>query len=127
LYADVRDRIPAPRSGQARVYFLNVSARGSAPVKMELDGEPVGLVRGNGFFWADVPGGKHTVKGLGGGLGKDNELSIKLASGETAYVHVQALRAFFGTSAQLRLLHPGSGEQMLQNCAYVGNQDLDLD
>jgi hypothetical protein len=115
-YSEMKSKIAPPAAGQGRVFVYRDSSLGAAITpKVTINGKVVGVSRGNGFFYVDLPPGEYR---LAAETEVERSLSFSLAAGETKYVSASMSLGLFVGRLNFDLVNQAAGEQALESLAY---------
>jgi hypothetical protein len=116
MYSEMKSKITPLAAGQGRVFVYRDSSLGAAITpKVNINGKVVGVSRGNGFFYTDLPAGEYR---LAAETEVERSLTFSLAAGETKYVRASISLGFFVGRLNFDLVNRTEGEQALGSLAY---------
>jgi hypothetical protein len=116
-YEEVEHKLPEVPRGMGRIYFLREAHYALAAIqqKITVNGEVVGRSVPGGFFFVDVPAGRHEVS-----CDKDQVIAIPVAVGESVYVETVPGGSVLFRDSRVRPLHSQQGEILIRRMRYTG-------
>jgi hypothetical protein len=119
-YAEMKDKIPALKAGEGRVYVYRDSLLGAALTpSVYLNGKEVGISRANGFFYIDQPVGEYK---LSASTEVERSVSFALAAGETKFVKVSISLGLIAGRPNFELVNAVGGQTAIEGLAYTGDK-----
>jgi|LGOV01.1.fsa_nt_gb hypothetical protein len=116
-YNLIRDRIPALKAGEGRIFFYMMEDVGDG-ARFKVNGKKVSLLAWpQSFFFVDRPSGEYKIEACHGFFDVyvwESKLSFTLLGGQTRYVEA------LGNEFRLILVDPDDAVAAISNCRYAG-------
>ncbi len=118
-YEEFSGAIEPPLPLDGRIYFYSTTdTHTDFRLPVTLNGEEVGKVRPNGFFYVDRLTGQYEISVPAA----ERNLSLALQDGDVIYIKVDARTGLFAGRVELVPVDRSVGERELNSTTYVGKQ-----